>query len=323
MQNSVDTQEMRRFISTLLTSRIGASRFTSNTPGLGTESPSTKKKNILSLGANLRRNSSQLLSQLNPNYPEDLKKEYLSGNSRNKKLHLDEQMKAFIKSFEKDPNKHEALVAEFQKRAPFISHKLDKTIGNASQKESIDVAQKTLENEIKRCKAIVNSRFERENILLETKQNQGITVQGREIEATIDGRGTGMGVTIYETQNLDQAHRSMQTHYADMSKARFDNLGTAVNLGTITPAALMDYLIDQGTHHNYDLASHIGVTGQLKELSVSRFNHDRTRAEKITAEIKNKLTDYLNITNGRTQAIGQSLEQNISQQHHQGINFSL
>lgn len=309
MQNSVDTQSIRKFISALLTFRINANRFFSNTPGLGMESANSKKRNFLSPTANLRGNSSRLLSQLSP------------GSNHKKGIHLDEQMKDFIKGFEKDPRKHESLLAEFQKRTPFISHKLDKAIGSAQKKDSIEVAQKTLENEIKRCKATVTTRFERENIRLENKQNPEIAVKGREVEATINGRGTGRSVTIYEAQSLDQAHRSMQTHYADMTKARFDSLGTAVNMGSITPAALLNHLISQGTRNNYDIASRIGVAGQLKDLSVARFNHDQSGVEKITTEIKNKLTEYLNITNGRTQHMAQNHEQNISQ--HQGIGFRM
>ena len=314
-----NTQDIRQFISALLTTRINLNRFNNNTPGLGIISENSQKKAFLSPGTGLRRNSSQLLSQLSPNYAEEIKAQLSPDTNKKSGILLNDQMREYIKSFEENPARHELLINEFQKRAPFISQKLDKAIGNAPQRDNMEIAKQTLDAEIKKCRLIVATKVEKDSRILDALQNQKIDYKGHEVEATVNGKGTGISITVYEAQNLDIAHQNMQSHYIDMSKVHMDNLGTAVNMGTITPTALMEFLIGQTTKNDYTLASRIGITSQLKNLSISRFNQDHTGVEKITTEIKDKLTNYLNVINGRTLQTGQTRNIDISQQQGMSI----
>lgn len=297
-------QYLNDLISELLMFRAKTSRFANNRQGLGNSSKTF-------LGQDLKKSSIHLLSNLNPTFKEN----FAEYPNNKKEIKISNQTKEYIKNLETDPKRQEALINEIQKRAPFLSEKLNKAIGRASQADGLQMAQNTIEKEINKCRIIVSKRFSREQFLQSNITARNIGYRSRDVEATVNGKGTGINVSVYETRELDMKHQAMQTRYADMSNAQMNNYDTALNIGAITPAALLAVLFEKASINDYTLANKIGVVQHLKDYSLARFNNNQSGMSKIEFDIKNKLTEYIKMQNGYSQQISQSMEQNISQNH--------
>lgn len=320
MEKSTSPENIGKIITTLLSSRMSTGRYHNSKVGLGNNSDFNAKNHFSGL-SRLNGKAVNLLARLNPDFWENLLNAQSGFGHTNSNL-IDDNMKNYIKSFEQDPARHEALLDEFKKHILLISEKINRSIGKAPQQETMDAAHKTLDSEIKKCRQIIHAKIEKEKIVLSTANHRkGIEYKGHDVPATVNGRNTGMSVKLYEMVNLDQAHSKMHKYYIDMSKAKFTSLDTAVNMGNITPAALLAILIERSTKNDYVLASKLGVTDLLKERSLAKFNQDKPGLERITQTINTKLTDYLNLKNGYTQTVGQDIRQNITQQ--QGMNVGL
>ena len=319
MENNIPTDISSKIIAALLTFRLNKNRLQEKGLGLGNNTDLSKRINHSAL-TGLNKNSSGLLSSLNPHLKEELSNGLSSGIGKDG-IKLNEDMKNYIKSFHQAPGGQDALLNEFTKRLPFITAKLNKTIGKTSPKESLETAKKVLNSEIKKCRLIVQTRIEKEKRLFLLNHPAEIQYKEHELPVTVNGRETGMSATVYEALNLDQAHKNMQGHYIDMSKTQFNSLESVVNMGNITPAALLALLLENSSKNDYVLASKLGITDLLKEHSLARFNQDKHGLEKTTQAITTRLTDYLHMKNGQIQQVGQEIQQSPTQ--HQGINIGI
>jgi hypothetical protein len=307
-EDIVTSQNLRKCIAEILVFKMRTSKLMDHRPGLGLINNRSEEAGKTSPRSGLRSNSAKWLSY---QFANDIG--LLTPNS----FHLRSEVKklssvdAYVGQFESDSLKRKGLIEEFRRRLPSICEEIDKAIGKATTGEETYEAKRILNDEIGKCNYFVQLQSEKMNNPLFIDRYNRIELKGHDVEATINGKGTGQSVIVYTPVELDKKHQLLNQHYTDMSKAQMDSMSTAANIGAVTPDILWGVLLEKARCNDFTLATQIGITGKLKDYSLAKFNQDTLAMSRIITDIKNKLVDYINIENGRIQQTGQDKEQTI------------
>lgn len=312
------TQNLRKCMAEILVFKMRTGKLTDHRPGLGSIGNRPEEVGAASPRTGLRRNSAKWLSgQLADG----------EGLLTKNTVHLTPEVPnlssvdGYIGKLESDTLKQKSLIEEFHRRLPFICEKIDRAIGKAKTGEEIYEAKKILNDEIGKCRNFVRLQSEKTNNTLYIDRYNRVELKGQDVEATINGKGTGQPVMVYTPVELDKKHQLLYQHYTDMSKAQMGSMNTAANIGAVTPDILWGILLEKARCNDFSLATQIGITGKLKDYSLAKFNQDTPAMNQIITDIKNKLVNYINIENGRVQQAGQGNEQTILNHQATGLHL--